>query len=253
MTKVVVIGAARSGTSTLINTLQQHPQVRPVTYEIFNPNILHLGREPIHANVLQIYIDTFKQYKLSKNNFEKWDIEKLPLIRMIKETLRTCNGFKVLYEQLPRCSPAWKYILSSHIKVIHIHRRNHLERIVSSMAARKTQQWNVRPDDPPVQDEMMKITVQQLDAMLGHSHANEMFFSKMFWSGDNPCVLDLEHTEFADWGIMWGKITKFLGVDHIDIPPFFRKRTTKKPNQLLVNYDELHDAFRCTPWHDMFS
>ena len=243
---VVIIGAARTSTTLISEFCNNHPDLHPVYGEIFNPDLFqknapkskHKDMQTLVRDVCGIekyFWDTAKQ-------------ESLNLDYVVTEVLNYYNGFKICYGQLARWSAVWRRLQTEDAKILHVHRWNLLERMLSKMLAGRSNTWNVKFGKLPPEDDPVTISPNELDETFYELYTNDIYYSMMFNSQTNPNVLDIQYEEVYTWKRLVKKMEAFLGVSTTIIPPPLRKRTVKKPCELITNYWELKETFQGTPW-----
>ena len=248
MVKVVIIGAPRTGTTLLQGFCNEHPDIKPVAGEIFSHD-LFLWQTPVSQDLRDIVRETCRIEKFTWDNMAK---ERLRLLDLMSAVLRKYNGFKVIYDQLLRTSRVWRALRTKNFKIVHMRRKNLLDRAVSQILAAKSGVWHVRANRKPPKERPVLVNPHALDKILGSLASDDAWFAKYFSTDSCPNVLDVNYEEVFEWKTLRAKVEDFLGVKRSEIPPPYRKRTTEPPSKTIKNYPALKKFFDGTVWEKHF-
>ncbi len=142
-----VVGNARSGTTSLMNLIQGHPDIGKCTHEPFT-----------HWNL--------EDKPLDKLKFEKY----------AKKIFRECRGIKELSHEYGYCGLARRYFFSLPVEIIRIYRKNKLRQTVSLCLARKTKIWDsiqVKNDYSNRIKEIGPISLEEINRTMKEIYFNE--------------------------------------------------------------------------------
>ncbi len=262
--KYIILGSYRSGTSTVNESLCQHPDLK-AAYEILHPNCYdEVGGIPNYRSVMKsLYgIEQFQvQKSIWKSRFyppdEDWIgiphwrlVENVDLKKLFDWVFERYNGFKVMYQQLDRSSPSWDYFLGMpELKVIHMVRRNYLESLVSYLLAHRTNVWNITPQEPKCSDEPLYLPPRCCRMYFEYMEFEIEHFTYLF--EDHDC-LTIEYETLFQWDHTINSVQEFLGVKPIKLPSKYAKRTDRSMQALISNFDELREKFKDTRWSHFF-
>lgn len=248
MVKFVLLGHARSGSTLLVASLIDHPQVH-LFGELFNmvaserERSFSFGLRPClasvpHDSVAPIDAKLFYQPEEDAAEF----IEQKVFYRHANEAVAV--GFKIFYHQAfetPASEKAWEYLFAHReIKVIHLMRRNLLESFLSLQIALQTDEWtrsigdvSPRPELPP-QHLGVNECVEYFEEIGRHRERVRNGFC-------NHEVLEIEYERDVclNFQETIHRIHTFLDVPCRDGRQFLQKQALHKPWQKISNYAEL--------------
>lgn len=223
MSKFIIVGSFRSGTTLLNESLASHPALS-VTFEAFHENSLA-------GNVL-------------------WrDSAPVPFSKgrdFLDYVLSVYDGFKVLYHQLPPPNPLWDYIFKKNIKIIHVVRENLAEIVVSFMLCHKSGVWQNRDGCEPFEETIVidPVIMEEKIASIEKS-CNE--FSCLF-----PLVYTVYYENMIkSWEETIRSTCDFLEIDYFPLPQITKKRTNKL-KAVLANFKDHQAYFKATPYAKYF-
>ncbi len=143
-----VVGNARSGTTSLMNLIANHPDMGKCIYEPF----------------------------LFWNHADK-PLNKAKLQKFVKKIFRDYCGIKELSHDMGYCGMARRYFFSLPIKVIRIYRKNKLKQALSMCLARKTKIWNFVGDNKRDYNNIIKeigaISLEEINITMREIYFNE--------------------------------------------------------------------------------
>ncbi len=252
MSKFILTGLPRSGTTVLSVSLASHPDI------LFYGELLN--------NELQVRKNESARITLGAG----WQISNTP-----NNALRPCSpqesgyqyvnnffslrqplgalGFKLLYDQALQGpnKDAWDYIeQNSNIKIIQTVRQNLLEIICSYVRANITKRWHV--SNEKINNPRFVLPANECEILFKRFSHRPKALNNIYETHD---VLDIEYSEIEkDFVDVMRKIFSFLEVDKkIEAKPQLSKIAALRPNEEIANYDELHEYFRNTEYGQYFT
>jgi LPS sulfotransferase NodH len=224
--KFVIVAEPRTGSTFLHLLLASHPNV--VVYgEIFHP--VDQVRESITTG-----------FQLPRLQLSDDPVEYLKNVYSQQPETAQAVGFKLFYTHARNSewSHLREYLKSANVKVIHLKRKNLLDRYLSHQLADRSNEWVVYKKhgaatepirlDPPacIKDFQRSVWFQQQE---------DEFFK------DNP-FLEIVYEEFvANLAGESAKLLSFLEVELRDLTPKTMKQRTEKKSKIIANFDELKE------------
>ena len=225
-TRYVMIAQPRTG-STLMNLLlASHPNV------LSFGEILHPAEETRRDNSVRSRIPVLTLDDDIIEYLENYVYKEYP------DSI-TAVGFKLFYDHArnPEWSPVREYLRDTQVRVIHLKRKNLLDRYLSFELAMRSNVWvdlkdkNNAPNQPITLDP--KKCFQNFHKTKWFEGETDDFFK------DNP-KLEVIYEELAnDPDRNSRRILDFLKVDHQELTSKTRKQQTKNKAEVIANYDEL--------------
>ena len=226
-TPFIVISRQRSGSNLLVNALQSHPQFK-VYGELFRGG----ADESVKTAVLKSAADYIDQ-----NIFKKYP----PEIKAV--------GFKIFYQH-PVWDPSdrvWQHLQGmENLRVIHLRRRNLLKAFVSWKIAQKTDVWKQANDSNLKLDKRVTIDPAECVAFFEKTLEQEKIADARF-SG-KPLLQTTYELLTSQFTEQMNLIQKFLDVDVLPLSMKTVKQNPESLSELIMNYDDLSQAFSGTPW-----
>ena len=161
-------------------------------------------------------------------------------------------GFKIFYfhAQSENWKPVWSYLREQKdIKVIHIKRNNVLKTYLSHTRALATDKWlnssGREENQPPIPLEYRKC-LHYLKKVKENEEKYDDFFK-------NHHTLELIYEDLAaSYKSELKRVTDFLGIPFKESQPVTFPQSRKPLPEIIVNYRELKEKFRSTPWEQYF-
>jgi len=243
-TRFVIIASPRTGSNLVIEMLNSHPDCC-CGYELFNQG-------HIEANHIPWYFDDLSQdprlLELRRRDPVAFLAE---LDALGRRSGFACVGFKLMYWEGEQVPVVRDHVLGDRSwRVIHVRRRNQLQRLVSIRRAERTGHWWVARDErasvPPVTLSLAEVTgeiayqrqQEQLHARLAEGHEVLELFYEDITAGD-PLAIARQLWSFLrlrDW-------------DRLDIHS--RKTGTDRIQQAIANHGELRaEVAELAAWLD---
>lgn len=256
----------------VFNALARHVDYRVDGYQMHNPKERELRDGDFERFLRErIYTDHDKQvgavgFKLPHSHFRQYR----PLMRREMSGLPPQAENKLL---------EW-LVAEVDIRVLHLRRRNVLRRMVSTYIARATGGW-IEPAAPTLagvssRSAMLKAIRHPRHAVRSLQHV--LFPKEPAWKSSRTAVelpedecreffakdaLDTAHYDelFSEhdvhmlyyeelvghYGAILEGVQTFLGLDPRPLAPATRQQNPEPLRELIVNYDELHEAFNGSP------
>ncbi len=235
--KFFVVCPARSGSTLLMSALESHPDVERTLMEPFNTEDPDLARE-----LAPVMREVYGKDVLAKTTDD--------LKRLIDHLLDRYDGFKILYYQVGLGDAAWEYLRSKRLKVVHLTRRNDLERQISFLVAQQTSVWHRQHESECPPEPQVTLDAATLENSFAFNHRLFEHFETFFQLADK-LTIDYEDLR-DDYSATMKRVYEFLQLPVTDCPPAYLKRTRKTKVELVANYHELKAHFSGSPWAHYF-
>lgn len=243
-TKFIILGRKRTGSNLVLTSFILHKNI--LCYgEIFNRinprswGFLPKGfQRPGDCNLLNEKPVEF----LSNRIFRKYP-------NSVKAV-----GFKIFYFHTTfheeQTESVWQYLKeNSHVKIIHLKRRNRLKAHLSEKIALKTGEW-VNIFDTNSANIKLSLDYDECLKDFEYTLKMENEFDSLFTEHKKIDVFyeDL-HQNFSE---EMKKIQIFLGLTPYPLKPQIFKQTLNEPQEIITNFDELRNKFSSTKWKCFF-
>ena len=235
--RFVIVCLPRSGSNMLRSLLNSHRQVIAFG-ELFNPD------KPMNW-ALAGY---------SKRGPAAWLHRRDPVL-FLKRTVYGCYprgigavGFKLIYDQARENGRRhlWRYLqINRDIGIVHLIRRNILRSYLSLQVARKFDRW-IRIRGRPHGGYRLRLeggrTIAALAQMESQIAAMRCFF-------DPGRTIEVYYEDlYRQSAETLKQIQSFLGVSARNLRPALHKLAHVPLSRAIVNYTELNQALRGSPW-----
>jgi LPS sulfotransferase NodH len=228
--KFVLIGEERIGSNFLQLLLNSHKAI--ICYgEIFNPNeeirkgAIRLGRS--------IYNDENPIEYLEQMVFKNYD-------KNIQAV-----GFRLFYSHAKgdNWNILWQYLKENDIKIIHMKRKNLLDRYISLQFAKNTGIW-IEYNEEKMNHENDKTIFIDVSDCVQNFYKTEMIQSEVddYFNNSNKAIIFYEDLCAYPKGEP-DRIQKFLETEPHDLNSPTKKQQNKKKREIIQNYDELKQLF----------
>lgn len=238
--RFVCIGYARTGSTLLMRSLNNHSRV--IGYGEIVKNI---DRYPQH----------YHEFEGRQALFERDPVRFLQTMVFRKYPPQIdAVGFKIFYHHAPRDTAwgraVWDYLVGQPaLRVIHLRRRNLLAAHVSRKKAAAADEW-IKYSGAS-QDGGVTLDYEETRARFEQAQAWEREYDALF--AGHP-LLDLVYEDVAaDYAAEMRRVQDFLGLPARDVPPATKKRPPQPLSEQIANYDELKERFAATPWAEFFT
>lgn len=250
MVHFILLAHFRSGSTVLLRSLAEHWNVR-MFGELFNPDegeraraYSQVGRDRIarrrglNPSMYYHHGDDGADF-LQKNVYFK---------RYYEERIKSV-GFKIFYNQARdtiNARTAWDYLLENkHIRVIHLFRYNLLETYLSYRIAKLTDQWALLPYEATKHKEVPAI---RLEPDLCAAFFNELVanreWARTAFTDHQVLELTYEKDLHDGYDASMARIEDFLDISHEPAEKLLIKQARRRPQDQIINYDELKEYFR---------
>lgn len=227
-TRFVIVSQQRTGSTLLQMLFASHSNICSLG-ELFNP------REEIRKKSLKVA----KHLKPGDDPIEYLENY---VYREYPEHIKAV-GFKLFYDHArnSKWKPIWDYLSSSRIRIIHLKRRNLLDRYLSLQLAKRSDEWiafkgHSRSSSEPILLDPAKC-LQDFHRCTWLQDEADNFFQA------NPKIeLFYEDLSIDSHGEC-SKLQSFLGLELEELSTNMVKQTRKKKSELISNYEELKQKF----------
>lgn len=223
-TRFIILSRSRTGSNLLLSLLNSHPNVQ-AEWEIF----ARLNGEPHDRRLAQ----TFG-----------------PQPRRIR-----AKGFKLFYyHPLDDDSGAlWRDLVADEaLRVIHLKRRNVLRSLISRKIAEQRDAWsaNAEKTGETPRRKAVSFTTSELQEGFSQTRAWEHMGDRDF---RHHHILSLAYEDMAAQpAAAHDRVQRFLGLPPARLVTDMKKQNPEPLRQLIVNYDELKQAFAGSRWSLFF-
>lgn len=221
-TRFVIIGQERTGSTLLQMLLQSHPNVLSLG-ELFNGNIEIRRKSPIRAiNEGEDPILFADQHLFDTN-----------------QSSITSIGFRLFYThaKIGSWKHIWKYIADQNLKIIHLKRKNLLDRYLSFQVAQRTKEWAKTNSKGPIKSPRVTINVQDCVRSFNET---EWFYNHIESQFVNNEIYELYYEDLtSSLEFESKKIQEFLGLNFHNLSSPTRKQQKKPKREVIENYDNL--------------
>jgi LPS sulfotransferase NodH len=241
--KFVIVGAARTGSTLLVDLLNAHSQVLAFGELFRTPEAIGWDVRPFVTYQSPRLIDLYRADPvafLERSVFRRWPANYAAV------------GFKLFYyhARQPPQSVVWDHLASDRsIRILHIKRRNLLAQYLSLLIAHKTDVWSTTrsPADPPVP---LRIDVEACRKYFLDVRRSEDECAGFF---KNHAIRNVYYESLArNYACEMQGIADFLGVRQERIGSALVRQNKDPVSQTITNYDELKRAFANTRWQEFF-
>jgi len=252
MTKFILSGFPRTGTTVLAGSIITHPDI------LFYGELFSNTPEVRHTEAMRITMGA--GWKLDRPL--DWGMQPCSYTErssayldetFSREVPFKAIGYKIMYDQVTEGpnSDVWEYI-SSHpeIKIVCTKRENLIEIICSYVRASMTRRWHSTGEIFPKH----KFVVPP-DKFLELLKKFEQKPEPMERVVGTHQVLELDYARICtDFRGCMSDIYSFLDVESVEVAaPRLKKIARMQPNEELANYAELEQYFKYTPYAKHFS
>ena len=254
MIKFILLGHGRSGSTLVVKSLAQHPNIR-MAGELFHESQDERKRAFEGLNRTYPPDKAEKHYYLEDTDGAKFLREDVFYERPWPEI--RAAGFKLFYVHARNHSEtrkAWPYLLENKdIRVLHLVRTNNLESFLSLKLALLTKEWKRWKNSQTERAEPPLLT-------LDPKECRAYFDEKRVWRdwarasfSDHPFFeFEYERDVCRRFQPLMHDIHDFLDVPRAPASELLEKQARKPPREQIANYDELKEYFRYTPHEEFF-
>ncbi|HEY6978157.1 MAG TPA: hypothetical protein VH396_17775 [Chitinophagaceae bacterium] len=235
MTKFVIFTTPRTGSSLLIKTLDNHPEILCAgELFFFKGDIYHtenqypFWRFPVSNKIN--YLINYPRIFLTLNNF---------LNKFYKENDKTgikAKGFKLMHFQTYYTPGILNYFSKNNIKVLVLIRKNILRNTLSDLRARSTKIYHSHGNTGTVTIPMFKVDVDELGKKMQQI---EGFNKQLERSTVNLNRRIIYYEDFRNWEETISGILNYLSVTNMPLQPASKKLNPEKLEDMIENYTEV--------------
>jgi LPS sulfotransferase NodH len=240
--RFIVLAHHRSGSTLLVDALQQHPRVR-MHGEILTTTEDEAARRASHAVAGRWLADGDDGAAFLRHVF-------------IPQGDESAVGFKLMqnHARRPPHLSAWDHVCGDReLRVIHLWREDLLACALSHFTAARTRIWHVADGEGlPPEPEPFAVSVEHCRAEFtrleqARARARALFSSHAF--------LELEYRRHldGDFGVTMARVFEFLDVPAVTVRQRLCKMARRSPREQFVNYAELARAFAGSPYARFFA
>ena len=242
MTPFYIFSTQRSGSTVLIKTIDQHPEIlcagelffpghgihhQEFQYPFFgkqlitNKKILTVLNKPLLGSHVHKFLDTF--YRCAGNDSTN------------------AVGFKLMLGQYNLSPAAFQKSLQDK-KCILLIRKNLLRMALSKIQASASKVYHV-----PAQEDEGKKLPENIQKKLRISPPHLYSMMQKLEADNNQLLnvakdaLKIEYEEFSNWSKVIDKITVYLQVKQMDLSPALRKIGDSSLENTIENFDEVRN------------
>jgi LPS sulfotransferase NodH len=251
--RFMVLGTARTGSNLLLSLLSGHPAIKTHgelfkldalaadnLRDVLDDPIVYLRRRLGTAHPDDV---TAVGFKMFYHHLTLEHVDMLPSVAAVVDS----QYDRTTLER--RFKDAWDRLIADRdLRVIHLKRRNMLDTFISLKTALHTQHWwsvarAARPTSFRLDPEECHRYFQRLaglvasadDAFAGHATIEVVYENLVEWREQTLASV------FAFLGVPWHAVTTRMN-----------KQRSTRVSEVVVNYDELKESCRQTPWATFF-
>jgi hypothetical protein len=251
VTKFLMTGLPRSGTTVVSGSIITHPQVL------------------FYGELLNQFIGVRQTEAARTTLGGRWEIANTP-----RREFRACGleengsqylqelysldndskaiGFKLLFHQARNGpnSHVWSYLAdNTDIKIISTRRENLLDVVCSWVKANRSNVWHISGDEKP--GEKVELSVQRCEELINHFSQMQKILGLI---QNQHQVLEIDYQLINDdFGGAMNTVYDFLELDSMEAKPSLKKIARHTPREEITNYDQLKEYFSNTQYAEYFS
>lgn len=242
--KFIILGAARTGSTLLVNLLQSHPSIKTYREIFMNESSKIDWGYPVYSST--------KLLQIRQEN-PLFFIDQVVFGEVPKNV--SAVGFKIFYDhaQGDKQQLVWNHLKDlKSLKIIHITRRNLLKNYLSLSLAFKTDIWVNNSHHTHKQSHPTAITLNYDDCIkfFEQRKAYEKYYDNLFSSHQKMNIIYEAFTK--NLSPYTKQIQEFLEVKEYELYCSIKKQAKKPLSKAISNYFELKEKFIGTPWIDFF-
>jgi LPS sulfotransferase NodH len=265
MTRFILLGHARCGSTLLVCSLMKHPDIH-LFGELFNT--FEEERQRSFRSGVRLWqaapANRGGAAAPDPNDFYRYGDDGVAFLRrnVFYEHARAplAIGFKLFYQQArstPGARRVWRY-LSEHqeIRVVHLVRRNLLESLLSLRVALATDEWTLPRGQAPTSPALLRLRLEAEEC--------EHYFvrierqrerARRRFRGHAMMEVEYERDLCGRFEEMVREVERFLGVPEGGSPslPELEKQGVGELSERISNYEELRRHFRRSPYSYLFA
>lgn len=233
--KFVIITLPRSGSTVLVKTLDNHPQ-------IFCAGELFYFHGKIYHTECQFPFWKIKILGNKINYLINFPNVVLRLRRFMnnfynnQETGYNAVGFKMMYQHILYMPGIMRYLEKNQVKIILLTRKNILRNVLSDMKARESGVYHNETGSDQHASKKLHVDLRLLSAKMKET---EKWANKLESIAAGKNCLKIDYADFVNWEEMTGNIFDFLGVHHAHIPPATERLNSPVLENMIDNFEEV--------------
>jgi LPS sulfotransferase NodH len=256
VTRFILLGRPRTGSTLLQTLLDTHSQVR-VFGELFALyNLPGWGIEPILQSPQSIELIQKRPISFLEDYFFGSVCRRL-IASPFKPHLRAL-GFKLFYDHAHEepWQAVWTYVKErTELKIVHIKRRNILEAHLSHRRAQANRSWISTPrnEEQAEQDSELRLHLDYDECLRAFTYTRdqERLCDEMFGRHQR---IDIFYEDLAQsLPAETDRVQDFLEVSREQLNPHTRKQASLPPEIEIANYRELKERFQGSVWEEFFT
>ena len=241
MEKFLIISTPRSGSTVLVRSLDEHPEIF-CAGEIFNTS------NDIHHSEYHFPswgFDSTNHSILTLNRFINYPNHRFRSIPHVKKFYNSntkgekTRGFKLMLSNIKSAPYLWQYIKNENVKAIVLIRKNVFKTIISRHRKNANRIPHITEGKAP--SIFFKLPVANLiDQIKILEAANE----NLLQCSEQMNRIILHYEDLFNWDETMNSIQKFLSVNIIALPAVLKKISAQRWQDEIENYTEVEKLMR---------
>jgi LPS sulfotransferase NodH len=225
--RFIILGQERTGSNLLLLLLSSHPNARTFG-EVFNPS----------EDVRRRSIGPARPPDLAENPAEYLAN---CIYRAYPEHIRAV-GFKLFYSHArnKEWKAAWAYLRRTGVRVIHITRRNLLDRYLSLQLALSSEEWIALDGNESTYYEPIPLNAKACLRDFQRSVSLQQRMDQFFVH--NPKLTVIYEDLCNDMTGECQRVQAFLGLEPMTLSSTLKKQRTQSKREIIANFDDLKET-----------
>lgn len=245
MTKFIVFGIQRSGTTLLVHLIDSHPQIF-CAGEVFKINSSKIH----HSEYL--YRHFIERPRIPMLNiFSSKKSKTIQFLNFFYKKNRSFNaaGFKLMLDQLFKYPDILKYVQNQKVKILLVERANTLKQYLSLQMAIKTKRW---ASTKKVPQEKIYVNCESIISALDKLNQDKEKLEKLIEKHDYLKIVYERLLSDNDGTLK--KALNFLNVNEdATLSTSLVKINSDNMQKIVRNYEELYLKLKDTPYEQLIS
>ena len=254
MVKFLLLGHGRTGSTLIVKSLDEHPNVRMLG-ELFNIEEAERSRAFHALNRIYAPDKLEKRYYIEGEDAEEFLRNGVFYKRPWQEIQAV--GYKMFYvhaRRYPNEKTAWNYLIHNRdIRIIHLLRRNLFESFVSFKIAMITKEWKRWKGEakPHSSVQPLQIDPKELEFYCNQIISYQLWARQSF--RDHPFMeFEYETDICGRFESLMHDIHDFLDVPREPARQLLEKQAKRPLGEIVANYAQLKEHFRDTLYEEFF-
>lgn len=222
-TRFIIFGQSRSGSTLLIDLLNNHPQIRA------DLEIYHSVNIP---TLLKPLIKVIQRYPLPYAKYNSWKAN-MPVY-----------GFKLLFFEVHNPEKLLLQLHRNNWKFIHIHRDNIWQIALSNIMALKTKYWHRFTDNESTPESITIKPERLLNALKIRTQWKTKEFELLKPYKHLSINYERDLKDSNNWQDTADKIFDYLGIESHPVKSTMKTTYQKPYSELIGNYYELTESVK---------